>query len=383
MKRFLVLVTLILLIVVASLASAQDGGILTYGTIVQGMISVDNTPTQYAFNGTAGEVVSIRVTGASTGMDPNLTLLSPTGEALAANDDLLSVFLHSAAITYRLPISGSYTIVVNGTVGTFVLALDVEPAALNRALLEFDRPISVTLPQLADAPVYVFNTNPANATTLMIDANPLAIDAYLEVRDANGQLMALLRGDLDNACLSFGPGDQLNEVYIVAAPEVVGNVTLTLGRAPCVYSTQTPPPVNVPVYQVTPINGACTIGSGANFNVRTGPGLQYSILVVWPAQQPLLVVGQSADGQWYAVQALATVGWVSTSVVAQAGACAQLPVMTPVPTVTVTPDTTAEVTATVDPTATVEVTAEVTVVPTVAVPTVPPLVTPEVTAPPV
>lgn len=379
MKRFLVLVTVSLLVIAATLISAQDSGILTYGTVIQGVVGADNAPTQYMFSGTAGDVVSIRVNGASTGMDPNVRLVGPSGETLAANDNLLAAFERSAVLTYRLPVSGNYTIIVSGTTGNYVLTLSLNEAATTTTRLEVGRPVGVVLPQPAGLQVYSFNTDPVNTTTLLIDANPLVVDAYLEVLDANGQQVALLRGDLDNACLSFGPGDQLNEVRIAAAPEIVGNVTLTLGRGPCIVGTQPPVPVVVPPFQVTPINGACTIGSSGNFNVRTGPGLQNAILVVWPAQQPLVVTGVSADGQWYSVLALGSPGWVARSVVIAAGPCNQVPIVTP--TVSLTPDSTAEVTATVDPNVTPEVTAVVTVVPpTVPVPTTE--TTPEVTTVP-
>lgn len=387
MKKRAFLLALLLIVGVVTLAVAQEGGALTYGTVVLGSVPADNAPVQFAFSGTAGDLVTIRVNGATTGMDPNVMLLGPTGDVLASNENLIFEFSRNAAITYRLPATGNYTIVVSGTAGDFLMSLDANPAP-TITVLELDAPMTVTLPLADQAQVYAFNTDPFAATTLLIDASSLDAEAYVEVLDANGRRVASLRGDLNNACFSFAPGDELNEIRVAAAPEIMGSLTFVLGRAPCDFSAQPAPPIQTPqgqTFEIMPIDGACTIGSRNNFNVRGGPGLQYPILIVWAARQPLQVVGQSQDGQWYVVQALGVSGWVAASVVVRAGACDQLTVVAPpaapIASATVgfpTLPTTSATAGTPHMTATAQPTMEMTE--TVIPPTVE--ITPEVTATP-
>ncbi len=397
-------ITLLIIVGVMSLAVAQDSGSLTYGSVVLGNVSTQDAQVRYSFNGTVGDVVTIRVNSASTGMDPNVTLLSPTGETIGINDNTLLDFSNNAVIFSRLFATGTYTIVVSGSPGDFLVTLDANTAPAV-TVLELDSPLNLTLPLVDQAQTFAFNTDPLNATTLLVDANGLDVDAYLEIVDANGERVASLRGDLDNACFSFSPGDELNEVRFAVSPTVAGSFTLTLGRNPCAFASapQVIQPQPTGTFQITPINGACTIGSRNNFNVRTGPGLMYPILRVWAARQPLQVVGRSQDGQWYTVQVMGVQAWVSASVVVNVGPCDQLAVIpappvptlaaTIIPTQTLTPTmtTTATIQATVEtPAATATTEPTVAITPTIATveptiePTIPPIevITPEMTPTP-
>jgi hypothetical protein len=68
--------------------------------------------------------------------------------------------------------------------------------------LQLNTPAEVTFPMTEPARVFVFNTDPALATSLLVDATPLEADLHVEVRDATGQLVSILQGDLDQACIS-------------------------------------------------------------------------------------------------------------------------------------------------------------------------------------
>lgn len=50
-------------------------------------VSLWGEPADYAFDGKAGEVIDLRVTGTAPGLDPNVRLLDPSGQEEAFNDD--------------------------------------------------------------------------------------------------------------------------------------------------------------------------------------------------------------------------------------------------------------------------------------------------------
>lgn len=65
--------------------AATLGGQLEPGVPVS--ISLWGEPADYAFDGTAGEVIDLSVTGTTPGLDPNVRLLDPSGLEEAFNDD--------------------------------------------------------------------------------------------------------------------------------------------------------------------------------------------------------------------------------------------------------------------------------------------------------
>lgn len=341
-----------------TMTTAQDAAPIEYGTAVVGTVSAEGTQTGYTFNGNVGDLVTVRATGVSAGMDPNLTLLGPAQELLAGNDnDLTYPASNSAAITYRLLASGTYTLLVGGTPGDFLLTLSVRPA-VTMTLLALDTPVQLALPADGGPQVFSFNTDPFSATSLLIDADPLDLNAYIEVRDATGALVATLQNNLDNACLSLAPGDELAEVTVVGLPEAAGTLTVTLGHGPCQLGPAPEAPA-APViqFQPVPIEGVCAASTVYNLNVRSGPGLQFPVLFINPARLPLQVIGLSADGQWYAVQTASGItGWVALPIVVVTGPCDQLTVVeaqepppaSPTPGLPMATPT-EEVTATVDP----------------------------------
>ena len=65
--------------------AATLGGQLEPGVPVS--VSLWGEPARYAFDGKAGEVIDLRVTGTTPGLDPNVRLLDPSGREEAFNDD--------------------------------------------------------------------------------------------------------------------------------------------------------------------------------------------------------------------------------------------------------------------------------------------------------
>lgn len=388
MRRFIIplFVLLALLFAMLSPLYAQEGTTISYGSSTVGNIPADGSTTTFTFNGNTGDLITARVVGLTPEMDPNLRLAGPSGELLATNDNnLLLPAATDAEIVFRLVTPGTHSLMVSGTAGDFMLTLSVRPP-MSVVSLTFDRPTDVALPLVPAEQVFLFNTHPTRTTTLLIDVDPFNLDAFIEVRDGAGQLLALL-GRVDNACLSFGPGDSVNEVMIRAAEGAAGRVRFTLGSTPCDFDVE-PVVIATPVpFQPIPIPNVCAVSSYINVNIRSGPGLNYQVISTLVAYSPLPVIGTSADGAWHVVQLGSGQGWISSSVTSVVGPCTNLPVVPP-------PDTTATPTdeATEEPTSevTAEPTGEVTSEPGVTpdpegtepvVPTEEPSATPEEASP--
>jgi uncharacterized protein YraI len=325
-------------------AAAQQVSPIQPGVVIVGTIPSEGASVAYSFNGAIGDLVTIRVIGVTSGMDPAITLLGPAQETILSRDnDLLSPANASlATVIYRLFSTGTYTILVSGTPGDFILTLESQPS-VTPVNLTLDTPTPLTIPFDVAPVMFAFNTDPTLPTTLHIDAEPFNLNATVEVRDGSGQLVALFQGDLDNACVSAAPGDELFTMSVVAEPDAAGTLTVTLSHGPCVLGPAPAPETIVipaPQFVPIPIEGVCAASSFNNVNVRSGPGLQFPVIALWLARNPIQVIGRSADGFWWAVQSPWFVGWMSTSVVAVVGPCDTVPVIEfnqPAPAVTATP----------------------------------------------
>lgn len=85
---------------------------INYGDLVDGTISGTDAGAQYTFSGQAGDVISITMNRASGDLDAELHLMDPNGAELIFSDDLVEQSSRDAAIgNFRLPVSGTYTIV--------------------------------------------------------------------------------------------------------------------------------------------------------------------------------------------------------------------------------------------------------------------------------
>jgi hypothetical protein len=76
----------------------------------------------YTFSGTAGQTVTIAVTGVGD-TDPRVYLIDPSGNKIAEDDDGGGGY--NASLTFTLPSTGTYTIRVDVfTAGAFTLTLN-------------------------------------------------------------------------------------------------------------------------------------------------------------------------------------------------------------------------------------------------------------------
>ncbi|MBN2471546.1 MAG: hypothetical protein JXN59_12550, partial [Anaerolineae bacterium] len=111
-----------------------QGNVITYGDNVFGSLTAESPFAAYSFAGAAGDHVTVQIMGASPGMLPAVSLLSPAQQQLAAasGDPFGLGDGTDARITLRLTESGLHTILISsadGTAGDYLLRLRNSPAA--------------------------------------------------------------------------------------------------------------------------------------------------------------------------------------------------------------------------------------------------------------
>ena len=218
-RRLVPLVLIVLLLLTLANDVWAQGGLLTYGANAIGSLSAQAPLAFYVFNGSAGDQITVHVAGISPGMLPGVSLLSPTQQQLAsnANDPYGSGDGTEARLTFRLPVSGIYTLLVSNTAGTpgdFLIRLRGRPA-------EASPGISPEGPTVADvAPgglsqAFSFTASPNGPTTLIVATDTPGFAFTIQVRDSTGQLVAVLTsGDLGQVSFVVGAGEEVYEVII-------------------------------------------------------------------------------------------------------------------------------------------------------------------------
>lgn len=115
----------------------EDAQPISLDQSASGTISVDNPYDLYAFQGTAGDVVTIGMAANSQTLDTKLLLVGPTGGVVAENDDIEAALASdnqrrtdSLINAFTLPQTGTYVIVATryafiygGTIGGYSLSV--------------------------------------------------------------------------------------------------------------------------------------------------------------------------------------------------------------------------------------------------------------------
>lgn len=239
----LALLSLLLLVPAAGAALAQGGTTLTNGSVVTGTISDQSRLLIYGYSGNPGEVITAQVIGTTPGMNPTISLLSPTQQQLANNDNdpLGAVGNTNARISYRLKEAGVYSILVGGTNGQFVLQFSAR-APGQATSLQIGMPATANILTGGAPQVYNFSADPAAPTVLTLSASSPNFAFAAQVYDGNGILIGLLGGPtLQTASLTVAPGSDVYEVLVGAlSPTMQGSVTLLIAKGAVSAVTATP-----------------------------------------------------------------------------------------------------------------------------------------------
>ena len=151
------------------------------------------------FDGTVGQRLRIEMT--SSDIDSYLRLLGPDGALVATNDDAMG---RDAAITFRVPAAGRYTVVATSFgsekyVGAYKVALAEVPGTFPdpgvAGTVDLGQSVEGVL-ELGDS-VHeggpfrdVFTFRPAAAGSVVIDLTSTQFDPYLVVQDSTGTELA-------------------------------------------------------------------------------------------------------------------------------------------------------------------------------------------------
>lgn len=181
-------------------ADAQGGGSISYGSKVLGRISADLPEVAYSFNGTAGDLIQVRVKNWVGTLDPQVTLLAPDGQnAGSSTRSPFAVASQDATLALFLPQTGVYMLLVgaeSGTNGQFLLTLQGRGAVVATPLV-YGQGRDVPVPLNPQPQYFVFETE--DCPTVFTVANlsegqPFTFPFMVKVRNAQGNLIALLYG---------------------------------------------------------------------------------------------------------------------------------------------------------------------------------------------
>src|SRR5690606_29604434 len=211
---------------------AQNATLLTYGDSASGALAEGAPLSFYMFQGSENDVITASVIGVSRGMYPTLTLLGP-GQALLQNSesDVFQPGARAATINYRLSETGTYSLLVGGTPGDYLLTLNARPAVAVAPLALY---APVQGEPVAEAPSQTFavNADPARPLSIEVAGSQSPSNFVLELRDPDGRLVAILGGGMQSACLAIPAGEGQYELTIGAFdPLVEETFTVTLRQA--------------------------------------------------------------------------------------------------------------------------------------------------------
>lgn len=306
----------LLALLIGSQLNAQTT--LTYGDRVLGEVSAAQPQAFFSFTAEAGDMVTVSVIGASSGMTPTLGINAPTGQQLAFNSGQFGAGLADAQITVQLPDAGVYTLQVGAPAdgqGSFLLILDGQPET---ELPLIDSSIEVNLTGEA-AQTFAIQGDPDVALPVLIvplDSEPFTA----EIRDSSGMVLAVINGVV--AQIELPASDEQFTIWVDAPEETTVQISLR-STAPVIDSVS--PQVTEEV-NATPLSpNACTVSSGSNVNVRSGAGTEYSILGTM--RNNTLVEARTSNG-WLQITFQGQAGYVFAEIVVLGGNCSNLETIT-------------------------------------------------------
>lgn len=141
--------------------------------------------------------------------------------------------------------------------------------------------------------------------------------------NARAQANAFGPGDTVAKADTDGPGNAQAKSIAILPKDTAASI---LSNSAPVYPTATAASIPAPLPNPTTANGASAVINGSQVNLRSGPGLNYSILGASNGGEHFTIVGKSADLQWYQVCCYAQQAvWVAAAVVNAYGSLEQIP----------------------------------------------------------
>ncbi len=356
------------LLVLISPGFAQGGTApIQIGQNATGTLTAEAPSAQYALTSSGREAVLIQALAISQGFAPNFRVLNPAGIEIltVSNPDAQAILTGNAALND----AGVYTIIVggeNGSVGQFVLSLQVGVALSPPIALVVNQPVTATVGLQSPVQVYRFDTTSLGAVAVTVLSQTPNAGALVTLYDESGsKTIASFDAGVTGATYQLPASGKAYRVEVRANGSGESAVSVCLGT--CVSST--PPPITPASAAASAIpqsantsSTICTAASsaGGTANLRSGPGTIYAILGGLPLGQTAQVIAVWTGGGWYEVNFNGQTLWVGGSVVNLSGDCSTLAQvaaptnapLAPTPTPTITPTSMASNTPTPTPTPT-------------------------------
>jgi len=175
---------------------------LVYGGSVTGILTDDNTPTLWHFDGTEGDVVTISMVALNTTtLDTRLELYTTDGftasanaEPLVANDDSNDFtfgYTNARIVGFTLPVTGEYVIAADRFFGTGLYTLTLETVVIsmpeNADTIAYGDTVTGTLTESALEQVWLFEGTAGDLVTItMLAEDDADIDSKLYLYNPAG-----------------------------------------------------------------------------------------------------------------------------------------------------------------------------------------------------
>ncbi|MEO0563855.1 MAG: SH3 domain-containing protein, partial [Chloroflexota bacterium] len=336
----------------------------------------------FNFTGNEGDFIMVEAVALSGSLDPRITLLNAASTTLAVNaNDPFQPGIGDARLTYRVPTTSSYTLLVeaeNGTAGQYLLRLErlevPTPTELGAGVI-------TTATVSPDFPAQVYSFDSALGTSLSVTSTQPGFEYVAEVYTPEGRAIAIQNGAVLDRNVTTVPANTGIYTLIVRAGtasasgsadiEFGASAPTDLAAAPPADDAAAPPadsgdevaappaddtttlPTSTPAPETTTtdadadtdtdtadagdegtIGAASTDGGAFPTNrcnvspqaggvvIRQGPDTSFPAIASIP--QGEFRFAQATDGAW--IQ-LVGEGWVSSGVVDLNGPCGALPLI--------------------------------------------------------
>jgi hypothetical protein len=169
----------------------DDDDALAYGDSVVGFMTRDNGD-EWTFEGRAGDIITISMTALA--LDSYLEVFDPNGDPIAEDDDG-GRGLNALIEGLELELDGTYTILARTAGGmgrgeyTLILVEGDSFTGLPAGVIAIGEAIEGVLP-IGTQQSYRFVGQAGVEVTITLESDDLSMDPYLELRSADGDLLA-------------------------------------------------------------------------------------------------------------------------------------------------------------------------------------------------
>lgn len=321
-RKFVILFLCLTLALPLASLSAQGVQTLTPGTFTIATLTQEAPLNIFAFAGNAGDLVYVQLTPLQPNMNLGVSLQSPAQVPLGVSSRDFSDNI--ATLNARLDSAGTYSLLVGGNAGDYVISFNVVSVA-NAPSLSAEQAQNAAL-NTTDAQVFNFSNQSANVIGLNVSTSINSLYS-LSVYGANGAVIGSA-SNLPAACFGIAPSASVYSVIVTSHDaQSTESVNLSLVAGCGTSGSTAAPQATQPVVVNPPTDpNVCSATSNGSVNIRSGAGTEFGIIGQLVPGAPLRVTGATNNG-WVQVQSPAGAGFVSQSVANLSGTCNNLPLV--------------------------------------------------------